>query len=111
LLSEPDALENFIADNNLKFQKVREDIFVRINSSLKNKFQIDAATWAANEKLFKQTLESYGAYKELYNQDSFYVVPFEQATDLVAHRKVLLRGGKAFVHKNDIISIVLAQFR
>jgi hypothetical protein len=81
------------------------------NSRLKNKFQIDAATWAANEKLFKQTLESYGAYKELYNQDSFYVVPFEQATDLVAHRKVLLRGGKAFVHKNDIISIVLAQFR
>jgi len=43
--------------------------------------------------------------------DSFYVVPFEQATDLVAYRKVLLRGGKAYVHKNDIIAIVLAQFR
>lgn len=76
-----------------------------------NSFQIDAATWTKNEQLFKQTLESYGAYKELCNQDCFYVVPFEQATDLVAHRKVLLRGGKAFVHKNDIITIVLAQYR
>eukprot|EP00029_Vermamoeba_vermiformis_P011416 TRINITY_DN6270_c0_g1_i1.p1 TRINITY_DN6270_c0_g1~~TRINITY_DN6270_c0_g1_i1.p1 ORF type:complete len:486 (+),score=96.10 TRINITY_DN6270_c0_g1_i1:8-1465(+) len=93
LLSEPDALENYIRDNDLKFER------------------IDAAAWAANESLFRQVLESYGVYKETCTQDSFYVVPFEQATDLVAHRKVLLRGGKAYVHKNDIIAIVLAKFR
>ncbi len=38
-------------------------------------------------------------------------VPFEQVPDLVATRKVLIRGGVAFVAKQDVTSLVVQHFR
>ena len=38
-------------------------------------------------------------------------VPFEQVPDLVATRRVLLRGGWAFVSRHEVASLVVSRFR
>ena len=38
-------------------------------------------------------------------------VPFEQVPDLVASRRVLLRGGWAFVSRQQVASLVVGHFR
>ena len=38
-------------------------------------------------------------------------VPFEQVPDLVASRRVLLRGGWAFVSRHEVASLVVGRFR
>lgn len=38
-------------------------------------------------------------------------VPFEQVPDLVASRRVLLRGGAAFVSRHEVASLVVGHFR
>lgn len=38
-------------------------------------------------------------------------VPFEQVPDLVAARRVLLRGGAAFVSRHEVASLVMGHFR
>ena len=38
-------------------------------------------------------------------------VPFEQVPDLVATRRVLLRGGWAFVSRHEVASLVVGHFR
>jgi DNA primase large subunit len=40
-----------------------------------------------------------------------YKVPFEQVIDLMAHRKVYLKRGVAYVVSRDLVSIVLTAFR
>ena len=38
-------------------------------------------------------------------------VPFEQVPDLVATRRVLLRGGWAYVSRHEVASLVVSRFR
>ena len=38
-------------------------------------------------------------------------MPFEQVPDLVATRRVLLRGGWAFVSRHEVASLVVGHFR
>ena len=40
-----------------------------------------------------------------------YKVPFEQVADLVRHRKVLMRGGEAYVLSSDAASVAATAFR
>ena len=44
-------------------------------------------------------------------QTDFFKVPFAQALDLVAKRKVLVKGGMAYVPSSNVTSIVVARFR
>jgi len=41
----------------------------------------------------------------------FFKVPFAQALDLVSKRKVLIKGGMAYVPSSNVTSIVVARFR
>lgn len=41
----------------------------------------------------------------------YFRVPFEEAIDLVGHRRVLLRDGFAFVPREQLVSIVVNKFR
>jgi DNA primase large subunit len=58
-----------------------------------------------------------GKEKELFFKDAaepwtyIYKVPFEQVADLVRYRKVLLRGGWAYMLSNDAASVVATAFR
>mmetsp|Transcript_82201 Transcript_82201/g.232734 ORF Transcript_82201/g.232734 Transcript_82201/m.232734 type:complete len:376 (-) Transcript_82201:212-1339(-) len=50
------------------------------------------------------------ATSNISNTD-FFKVPFAQALDLVAKRKVLVKGGMAYVPSSNVTSIVVARFR
>eukprot|EP01130_Rhizamoeba_saxonica_P006196 TRINITY_DN2462_c0_g1_i1.p1 TRINITY_DN2462_c0_g1~~TRINITY_DN2462_c0_g1_i1.p1 ORF type:complete len:403 (-),score=68.83 TRINITY_DN2462_c0_g1_i1:34-1242(-) len=54
---------------------------------------------------------SNGRYERNHDRTKYRVVPFEMAIDLLSFRKVYLRGGNAYVHEKDLLSIVLKEFR
>jgi hypothetical protein len=60
--------------------------------------------------LSKQLLAASTQVKEM-NDVEFYKVPFEQALDLVAQRRVFLSKGFVFVPSTDLGSLLVAQFR
>ena len=49
--------------------------------------------------------------KVLLRPTDFVKVPFLQALDLVGRRRVLVRGGTAFVPRDRLISIITSRFR
>ncbi|BDA49539.1 DNA primase large subunit [Coccomyxa sp. Obi] len=49
--------------------------------------------------------------KQSASRDAFFKVPFEQVPDLVSSRRVLLRGGWAFVSRQQVASLVVGHFR
>ncbi|KAL6758289.1 eukaryotic and archaeal DNA primase, large subunit-domain-containing protein [Haematococcus lacustris] len=59
--------------------------------------------------LLSQAMKAEDVATELAG--SYYKVPFQAVPDLVAGRKVLLRGGYAFVSQRDVASLVLQDFR
>uniref|UniRef100_A0A8C4WXV5 DNA primase large subunit n=1 Tax=Eptatretus burgeri TaxID=7764 RepID=A0A8C4WXV5_EPTBU len=66
-----------------------------------------------NEKveLKTQLINSTFGMKELFDTQDFYKVPFTDALDLVRGRKIFLRHGLAYIPHNDLVSIVLNDFR
>ncbi|KAK9838163.1 hypothetical protein WJX81_005591 [Elliptochloris bilobata] len=44
-------------------------------------------------------------------RDTFFKVPFERVPDLVAQRRVLLRGGWAYVSRHEVASLLAGHFR
>jgi hypothetical protein len=42
---------------------------------------------------------------------AFYKVPFEEVSELIAHRRVLLRHGFAYVNSQQLDSVVVMKFR
>ena len=48
---------------------------------------------------------------ELPTSSDYFRVPFEDAVSLIGTRSVFLKGGFAYVHKDDLISIACAHFR
>ena len=64
------------------------------------------------QRLANPTLTAIGL-REIMNEghSSFYAVPFEEVPDLVRQRKVLLRGGRAYIHRTALTSLVVGAFR
>eukprot|EP00887_Chlorella_sp_A99_P006989 scaffold2.g6989.t1 len=60
-----------------------------------------------------ETLRSCGSTAPLssLSADGYYKVPFEQVPDLVATRRVYLRGGAAYVPREHVSSLVVQPFR
>jgi DNA primase large subunit len=91
------GLDQFIADNDLKFTKISEKEF---------------------DALRKELTDQLASYLDLAELDStsitqadFFVVPFEDVLDLVATRRVYLRAGTAYVHRRELLTLVLNEFR
>ncbi|XP_038152150.1 DNA primase large subunit [Cyprinodon tularosa] len=82
---------DFLHKNNLQYNTI----------SVQEKNQL-------KEKLLNSSYIVSGVTLE--NED-FYKVPFQDALDLVRARKVYLKDGYAFIPHNDIVTIVLNDFR
>ena len=61
------------------------------------------------EDLINGTNRGISAHK--VNDDDFYKVPWLEAMDLVRARRVLVRGGYAFIPREELISLVVGVFR
>ncbi|XP_008428058.1 DNA primase large subunit [Poecilia reticulata] len=59
----------------------------------------------------KLTISSYAASGVKVEEQDFYKVPFQDALDLVRTRKVYLKEGYAYIPHNEIVTIVLNDFR
>ncbi|XP_023651017.1 DNA primase large subunit [Paramormyrops kingsleyae] len=68
----------------------------------------DADKKALMDKLVHSSYGSSGCSVE---QQDFYKVPFQDALDLVRSRKVFLKAGYAYIPHQDIVTIVLNDFR
>eukprot|EP01113_Clastostelium_recurvatum_P030918 TRINITY_DN3809_c0_g1_i5.p1 TRINITY_DN3809_c0_g1~~TRINITY_DN3809_c0_g1_i5.p1 ORF type:complete len:289 (-),score=35.15 TRINITY_DN3809_c0_g1_i5:123-989(-) len=42
---------------------------------------------------------------------SFHKMPFEEAAELVAQRRVLVRGGQAYIYHEQLVSIIIGRFQ
>ncbi|XDV50247.1 hypothetical protein PO909_019331 [Leuciscus waleckii] len=82
---------DFLHKNNLKYETVSAEE----KKSLKDKLI------SSSYGLSGITLEEY----------DFYKVPFQDALDLVRTRKVYLLAGNAYIPNNEIVTIVLNDFR
>ncbi|TRZ03656.1 hypothetical protein DNTS_008357, partial [Danionella cerebrum] len=78
----------------------------------KNNLKYDTVS-AEEKKTLKEKLinSSYGLSGITLEEYDFYKVPFQDALDLVRARKVFLLAGNAYIPQNEIISIVLNDFR
>ncbi|MBN3308890.1 DNA primase large subunit [Amia ocellicauda] len=86
-----DKEKEFLKENHLHYDTVSDEE----KSSLMDKL-IRSSFYVSGPKV--QDLE-------------FYKVPFQDALDLVRSRKVFLRGGFAFIPHQEIVTIVLNDFR
>ncbi|KAM4729447.1 DNA primase large subunit isoform 1-T2 [Anableps anableps] len=78
----------------------------------KNNLQYDTIS-AEEKKHLKEKLlnSSYAISGAKLEELDFYKVPFQDALDLVRTRKVYLKEGYAYIPPNDIVTIVLNDFR
>lgn len=90
-----DGLTGFLSQNNLHYESISSQEFQKLKSQLE-----DALRSQSNETL-----------KESLDASHFFKVPFQKVLDLVQKRKVFMYKGAAYVHKSDLLSLVLAEFR
>lgn len=88
---EPNQKLEFLHKNNLQYNTI----------SAEEKKQL-------KEKLFNSSYFVSGVKVE---EQDFYKVPFQDALDLVRTRKVYLKEGYAYIPHDDIVTIVLNDFR
>jgi DNA primase large subunit len=93
--AERQGLQSFLDMNKLHFETVPDDEKKRLSPLLLSISSIDlkvnSAMDVANTTYFK--------------------IPFQDATDLVARRQCLVKGGFAYVPMRKIVSIITAKFR
>ncbi|XP_061816847.1 DNA primase large subunit [Nerophis lumbriciformis] len=78
----------------------------------KNNLQYDAITVEEKRMLQDKLVNSsYGVSGITVEDQDFYKVPFQDALDLVRTRKVYLKAGYVYVPHQDIVTIVLNDFR
>uniref|UniRef100_A0A8B9LKW1 DNA primase large subunit n=1 Tax=Astyanax mexicanus TaxID=7994 RepID=A0A8B9LKW1_ASTMX len=85
------------------------DLFRHRFNDLSSKYKTDAdEKMNLKDQLINSTFGFSGI--TIVEQD-FYKVPFQDALDLIRTRKVFLRGGYAYIPHQDIVTIVLNDFR
>uniref|UniRef100_A0AAR2M5H9 DNA primase large subunit n=1 Tax=Pygocentrus nattereri TaxID=42514 RepID=A0AAR2M5H9_PYGNA len=78
----------------------------------RNNLKYDTMSLEEKKKLSDQLINSsYGLSGATIVEQDFYKVPFQDALDLVRTRKVFLQGGYAYIPHQDIVTIVLNDFR
>ncbi|KAL7878065.1 hypothetical protein SRHO_G00047080 [Serrasalmus rhombeus] len=78
----------------------------------RNNLKYDTISLEEKKKLTDQLINSsYGLSGATIVEQDFYKVPFQDALDLVRTRKVFLQGGYAYIPHQDIVTIVLNDFR
>lgn len=89
------ATRKFVEDNGLQFEK------------------ITAAEWELAVAQIRRTVQSSRSTQDTVDidRDHYYRIPFEQASELVQMRRVYLVRGSAYVHEDDLVTIVLGQYR
>ncbi|XP_006638928.2 DNA primase large subunit isoform X1 [Lepisosteus oculatus] len=87
----PKYKNDFLRHNNLKYEKLSDEDKRRLGSKLIN----------SNSAISSTKIEELEIYK----------VPFQDALDLVRARKVFLQEGFAFIPHQEIVTIVLNDFR
>jgi DNA primase large subunit len=89
------AVRKFVEENGLVFEK------------------ISATEWESTVAQIRRTVQSYRSQQEAIDsdRDHYYRIPFEQASELVQLRRVYLQRGFAYVHEDDLVSIIMAQYR
>jgi len=65
------------------------------------------------EKLREELIASagYGMAGERFTDEKFYRVPWTEAVDLVRVRRVLIKGGMAYIPSSELLSLVVGVFR
>ncbi|KAF7710225.1 hypothetical protein HF521_009097 [Silurus meridionalis] len=87
----PKYKTDFLHKNNLKYDTINADEKNNLKDQLIN--------------------SSYAVSGITILEQDFYKVPFQDALDLVRTRKVFLKGGYAYIPHQDIVAIVLNDFR
>ncbi|XP_037128322.1 DNA primase large subunit [Syngnathus acus] len=78
----------------------------------KNNLQYDAISIEEKRALQDKLVNSsYGVSGTTVEEQDFYKVPFQDALDLVRTRKVYLKAGYVYIPQQDIVTIVLNDFR
>lgn len=78
----------------------------------RNNLQYDTIDAKEKEELREKLIHSSYAVSGIkVQQQDFYKVPFQDALDLVRTRKVYLKAGYAYIPHQDIVTIVLNDFR
>uniref|UniRef100_A0A1A8EWW6 DNA primase large subunit n=1 Tax=Nothobranchius korthausae TaxID=1143690 RepID=A0A1A8EWW6_9TELE len=78
----------------------------------KNNLQYDAISLKEKKELQEKLVSSTYTVSGITVEDQdFYKVPFQDALDLVKTRKVFLKEGYAYIPHQDIVTIVLNDFR
>ncbi|XP_068926788.1 DNA primase large subunit isoform X3 [Petaurus breviceps papuanus] len=87
----PDKVQGFLKDSHLQFETISKE-----EKELYSQDILDSSPSLSGNK---------------YELDAIYKVPFADALDLFRGRKVYLEHGFAFVPHQDIVSIILNDFR
>ncbi|XP_070697326.1 DNA primase large subunit [Pempheris klunzingeri] len=78
----------------------------------RNNLQYDTISMEEKKTLVDELINSsYAVSGITVEQQDFYKVPFQDALDLVRMRKVYLKAGYAYIPHQDIVTIVLNDFR
>ncbi|XP_036430322.1 DNA primase large subunit [Colossoma macropomum] len=78
----------------------------------RNNLKYDTISVEEKKNLKDQLINSsYGFSGTTVVEQDFYKVPFQDALDLVRMRKVFLQGGYAYIPHQEIVTIVLNDFR
>jgi len=88
----PEEIQYFMAESGLSYQPI---------DSLEK------------EKLKEQLIAAcgYGMSTVKFDDEKFYRVPWTEAVDLVRARRVLVKGGMAYIPSSELLSLVMGVFR
>ncbi|KAI5617452.1 DNA primase large subunit [Silurus asotus] len=133
----PKYKTDFLHKNNLKYETINADEKNNLKEQLINSSYAVSGITILEQDFYKVRLTAahFSKYNETINADEknnlkeqlinssyavsgitileqdFYKVPFQDALDLVRTRKVFLKGGYAYIPHQDIVAIVLNDFR
>ncbi|KAG7230170.1 hypothetical protein INR49_009890 [Caranx melampygus] len=99
----------------VSYVKLSEDYKKKLSAESKTlnfPYRLDAISATEKEAMKEQLVtSSYGTSGVTVESQDFYKVPFQDALDLVRTRKVYLKGGYVYIPHQDIVTIVLNDFR
>uniref|UniRef100_A0A8B9RMU7 DNA primase large subunit n=1 Tax=Astyanax mexicanus TaxID=7994 RepID=A0A8B9RMU7_ASTMX len=104
----------FIQQEMDLFRHRFNDLSSKYKTEFLHKNNLKYDTLSADEKMnLKDQLinSTFGFSGITIVEQDFYKVPFQDALDLIRTRKVFLRGGYAYIPHQDIVTIVLNDFR